>query len=229
MMTAKSSFLKDALAAHRASAGDSLDPKVAAMLDRLAASKEAAQAFETILVGDSANANRLLRACLETEELARTFKRNKSNSELIAEGGRLDRLDKAVKELRSFVEETCRESTDQLEARIHYDREDIANINRGLHIVDDMIDVRRRVAKETMPRLGATRKLADGGKAGQTAAIGWLAASVRRISQQAHHGAVADLAQVILDSGVVTIDRVSKAELKQGREWRAPAGYARSG
>jgi hypothetical protein len=199
------------------------------MLNRLAASNDAARAFETILIDNFASANRLLLACIEAELLARTFKRNKTSRAMIAQGGLFDRLDEAVRELRKFLEDTRRRPSDQLAARISYHHEDITKIDDALRGVADMIDVRRRIEKETMLRLGATRKIEDGGKAGETAAIGWLAVSVRRMSQRAHHRSVADLAVVVLDCGDVTIERVSKAEQTQQRQWRVPLKYARSG
>ena len=63
---AKSNRLKDALAAFRAAAGDDLDPKAAAVLDRLAVDERAAGAFAELDLNE-AGAAKILTACIQAE------------------------------------------------------------------------------------------------------------------------------------------------------------------
>jgi hypothetical protein len=204
---AKSNRLKNALAAFRLAAGDHLDPKAAAVLDRLAVDESAAAAFAELDLNE-AGAAKILTACIEAEELRRTFKdhidlHTKSEG---GRGGRLDRLSKAVAELRRFVNELDRPPNDRLSASLWYDPSMIEEMKRGLYYIDDAIKARRTIAKETIRRLGATRKSVDSGKAAETAA--WLAEGVRRCCGR-HRKAAADLAEVILGCKV-SIERFAR-------------------
>ena len=217
---AKSNRLKDALAAFRAAAGDDLDPKAAAVLDRLAVDERAAGAFAELDLNE-AGAAKILTACIQAEELRRTFQdhidlHTKSEG---GKGGWLVRLSKAVAELRRFVGQLDRPPDDRLSASLRYDPSIIEEMKRGLYYIDDAIKARRTIAKETIPRLGATRKSVDSGKAAETAAIGCLAEGVRRCCGRPHRRAAADLAEVVLGCEV-TIDRIREADRTRQRDWR---------
>jgi len=212
--------LKDALATFRATAGDDLDPKAAAVLDRLAVDERAAGAFAELDLNE-AGAAKILTACIQAEELRRTFQdhidlHTKSEG---GKGGWLVRLSKAVAELRRFVGQLDRPPDDRLSASLRYDPSIIEEMKRGLYYIDDAIKARRTIAKETIPRLGATRKSVDSGKAAETAAIGWLAEGVRRCCGRPHRRAAADLAEVVLGCEV-TIDRIREADRTRQRDWR---------
>jgi len=192
--------LKDALAAFRAAAGDDLDPKAAAVLDRLAVEERAAGAFAELDLNE-AGAAKILTTCIQAGELSRTFKDHADLRTTMlgggGKGGRLDQLGKAVAELRRFVGELDRPPDDRQSASLRYDDPSIIEqMKRGLYYIDDAIKARRTIAKETTPRLGATRKSVDAGKAAETAAIGWLAEGVRRCCRRPHRRAAADLAEV---------------------------------
>ena len=225
-MTAKaganSNCLKDALAAFRAAAGDDLGPKAAAVLDRLAGDDRAAGAFAELDLNE-ADAAGILTACIQAEELRRTFKHHTDpRTTMLGKGGkdgRLDQLSKAVAQLRRFVGELDRPPGDRLSASLRYDPSVITEMKRGLYYIDDAINARRTIAKETTRRLGATRKNVDAGKAGETAAIGWLAKGVRRCCGSPFDRAAADLAEVILGCEV-TIDRIRQAYRTRRRDWR---------
>jgi len=217
---AKSNRLKDALATFRATAGDDLDPKAAAVLDRLAVDERAAGAFAELDLNE-AGAAKILTACIQAEELRRTFQdhidlHTKSEG---GKGGWLVRLSKAVAELRRFVGQLDRPPDDRLSASLRYDPSIIEEMKRGLYYIDDAIKARRTIAKETIPRLGATRKSVDSGKAAETAAIGCLAEGVRRCCGRPHRRAATDLAEVVLGCEV-TIDRIREADRTRQRDWR---------
>ena len=220
-MTAKSNHLKDAALAYRAWVGDGIQPKAAALLGRLEASEEAIRAFSKF----GAAADRVLMDCIKADVLARTFnERIRIERRLTESGGGLDKLESAVSTLRAFIKENVKEfdakPDDPLGAPIYYHPDDVRTMQRGLYLVSNAIEGRRRAAAETPLRLGATRKASDGGKAARTAAIGWLAKSVRRICGRPHHDAVAALAEIFLEPGDVSIDRVRKAEQTFDRKWR---------
>src|SRR5271168_1145637 len=90
---AKSNCLKDALSAFRAAAGDDLDPKAAAVLDRLAVDERAAAAFAELDLNE-AGAAKILTACIQAEELRRTFKHHTDpRTTMLGKGGKDGRLD----------------------------------------------------------------------------------------------------------------------------------------
>jgi hypothetical protein len=220
-MTAKEDItfgLSDALFAYRAEAGDRLDA-AAAVLDRLSRDDRAAAAFAELDL-DEAGARKILTACIEADELHRNFEGHISTMlDELRKDGRLDRLSKAIADLQCFAKELNRQPDDRLSASLIYDLFTISEMNHGLYCLNNAIEARRRIAKETVQRLGATRKKLNDGKAAETAAIGWLAEGVRRCCGRAHFRAAADLAEATL-GGEITIDRVREAWRTRQREWR---------
>lgn len=220
---AKSSHLKDALAAYRAAAGNHLNREEVEVLDRLAADSRAACAFAKFNV-DGRAAGKILTVCIEADLLARTFNdRIKFEGKMLGEnrkGGRLDKLDKAVADLRSFINELDCEPVDRLAAFMRYDFADTAAMKRGLYLLADAITARRRIAEETRLRIGTTRKI-RGKRAARIAAIGWIAEGVRRCCcGRPHQISAAALAEVTL-GGEVTVDQLREAErTRRDRDWR---------
>jgi hypothetical protein len=211
--------LRDAIAAYRAAGEDSLDRAAEAVLDRLSSDDRAAAAFAAFGVNEN-RAYRVLTACIEADELRRTFEEHIGvmlNEQ--RKDGRLDGLSKAVKELRLFTSELNRQPANRLSASLTYDPSVIRDIKSGLYFLDDAIEARRRIATETIRRLGATRKHVDAGKAAKTAAIGWLADGVRRYCGRPFFRATADLAEAIF-GGEIMPERVREAWRTRQREWR---------
>jgi hypothetical protein len=93
----------------------------------------------------------------------------------------------------------------------------ISAMKRGLFLIVDRIKIERRIAKETLLRLGATRK-SQIDQAGPNAAAAWLANGVHRITGKPHLREVIDLLQVILETEF-SEDRVKHAARKRNREW----------
>jgi hypothetical protein len=218
--------LKKIIAAYRGDRGDSLDRHACDLLQRLATDSDAANAFATFNVDDH-SAKIILSTCIDSDLLARTFRHR-----IAAEQGllaRLDRLDKAVAELRGFIDHTFgpppdprlerpARSFDRLSAFIYLDPTDVNKMRTGVYLIADQIAARRRVALETLSRIGKTRK-SNQKNAGVIAAIGWLAEGVRRCSGHPHLRAVADLAQVVFGRDI-SIDQVRNAVRTRQREWR---------
>ena len=219
-VSAKANLLKDALAAYRTAAGDHLDPKEMVVLKRLETDSRAATTFAKLKL-DGRTAANILTVCIEADELARTFNRRlKTEGTMLRKGGQLDKLDKAVADLRSFIKELDCSPSDRLSADVRYDPADTSAIKRGLYLLGNAIEARRKIANETVLRIGSTRKTVDGGKAAKTAAIGWIAEGVRRSCGRPHLKAAADLAEVTLGCEV-TIDRLREAaRTRQQRDWR---------
>jgi hypothetical protein len=217
---AKSSHMKDAVAAYRA--GSHLNREEAAVLDRLVADSRAASAFAKFNA-DGRTAAKILRACIEADTLFRTFSaRSEIEDRMLGEnhkGGRLDKLAKAVADLRSFINELDCEPADRLSAFVRYDPADADSMTHGLYLLDNAIAARRRIAQESRLRMGTTRKI-RGEAAARIAAIGWLAEGVRRSCGRPHQISAAALAEATL-GGEVTVDQLREAErTRRQRDWR---------
>jgi hypothetical protein len=219
---AQSNPLKKALTAYRALQGDRLDPQAIAVLDRIAQDRDAATAFAKLKVNDRTASN-ILTACIEGDELARTFgKRIELEREILGgkgKKGRLKMLDKALADLRLFLRTLEKAPADRLSAFIRYDPADLATIRRGLYLIADAIAGRRRIAEETILRVGATRKTYDSGKAAKTAAIGWIAEGVRNNCGRPNTSVAASLTVAPLGCEV-TEERLREAARTRKRDWR---------
>jgi hypothetical protein len=90
--------------------------------------------------------------------------------------------------------------------------------SKALNSINDRLAVRTRIAKETILRLGTTRK-SHGKKAAETAAIGWIAEGVKRITKRTNARLSADLAELVLGHEV-SLDQVDNAAETRKREWR---------
>jgi len=192
------------------------------VLDRLESDDRAADAFAKLNI-DALTAAKILLACIEADELARTFpdRIDLEHCMLGKNGkkGRLDKLEKAVADLRGFLGEINAKPGDRLSASMHYSAQDMAAVSHGLNLLGDAIALRRRTAFETLARMGVTRKSRH--KAGETAAIGWIAEAVQRWCKRPHIIAAALLAEVTLGCEVTT-DRLREAGRTRRREWHQP-------
>jgi hypothetical protein len=202
---------------------DHLDADAKATLDRLAKDDfpaqdvSAAQAFHDFKVNDE-DAESILIGCIEADLLARTF------NDRLADASAMLRLsegcDDALRKLRDLVSKTLSGPFDRLTARVVLEPEDCEAIARSLDLLARVVAAQRRIARETVTRLGATQKTK--GDAAVTAAIGWIAEAVRRNCRRPHDRAAADLAAVVLCCEVST-DRLREARrTRETRDWRLP-------
>jgi hypothetical protein len=195
--------LREAIDEFRADQKDYLDEWALNLLLRLADSPAAAKAFEELRPKDRRAEAGILTVCVKAEQLSRTFSsRLKRAKELLA---RLKRLEKDVASLYRYVDEVAKHTpapTNLLSTPIRDRPADIAAMICGLDLIARRIDAHRRVEKNDILQLGATRKTQIK-QAGELAALGYLAEGVRRVTGRAHLMKVADLAEVILRSPVI--------------------------
>lgn len=206
--------LRQVIDSYRVEQKDTLDIWAHAVLDRLADSPDAANAFERLskhhrdVPGETAvhGANVLL-WCTMGEFVFRGFRQESENAKKTS--ARVEQLDKAVAALRKFADEQKYWPPFR-----HPSPADIAAMRHGLDLIADRIDECRRFAKDTPSRIGATRKIHTK-KAAENATISFLAMNVQSITGKPHYKEVADLAQAILGPKAhVSDDRVRAAVRK---------------
>jgi hypothetical protein len=218
----------------------SLDENAKRVFGRLKADDRVPEALASIAKSES-DLNRLLRGCLEADELSRTFREKLNNERRIVE--RAKRLQLKLSELRFDLDELEAlfdeeiwsynqvtlatilkpgKSIDRLSAHILLPDQEVEKVNHAFYILKESIADRKQIASETILRFGATRKSARTNEnAAQTAAIGWLAEAVERVASKpcTRHAAV--LAEATLAIRDITEDRVREALRTRRREWRA--------
>jgi hypothetical protein len=195
-----------AVDAYRAEHKANLQNWALELLDRLASSCEAAQAFERLKLKDGCE-REFLMLCILVVELARTFPvRILTEPKMPA---RLKRLEKEITDLRLFVEEQVRQPgllvpSDMLpiwalRTTLSFpdDFDAVTAMMRGLDLIADVIKKRRRIGETAVAELGATRKK-HGENAANIAAIKLLADGTRRLTGKPHKSELTKLAPVIL-------------------------------
>jgi hypothetical protein len=188
------------------------------LIRRLEGSSEASAIFGQI--DDDKNVKRLFILCVEADCLFRTFEDR--IREARDKQRKLDKYAEALVEIRRFLDDIDRPPRDRIEAFANPDPEEIRSERSALASVGGRIQQQKRIAAETPARLGATRK-SHGRKAAETAAIGWIAEGVERITGHTNARLCADLAELVIE-GDVSLDRVDNAAETRQREWRAPLG-----
>jgi len=207
--------LRQAIEHYRAQHNEELDEHADKLLKRLANSVEAAEAFERLKPKDDSEAA-IIRACIEAENLARTFPGRVKKLEEMLE--RRERLGKAAAMLRGLLDEISWEQRhpDPLWVRGPETAEDIKAMGLGLALFDRRIFFEKDVVERNVSWLRVTRK-SKTLRAGPTAAIGRLSEKVRRVTGKAHYGEIADLAGVIFKVDV-SLDQV-RATQRPPFEW----------
>lgn len=221
--------LYEIIAAYRATHEGSLDHHAIELLGRMVESAEICSFFERLRnedQGDKITPKLVLRKCIQTEQLARSFKeRITKASEALS---KTSTLRNSIDILRKFLDEICAEEalyhsrSDLISPFGWPPPEDISQIRNSLRLLEDEIVERRSIAEDDPRRLGATRKFRDR-RAAENAAIGWLAEAVRELTGKTHFSAVADLSQVILKTKrEISLDRVRHAARSRRRQTNAP-------
>jgi hypothetical protein len=184
----------------------------------------------------------IMRACEQADHLRQVWNEKiEAERAICSAGGRLDRLDKALLLLNDFIKEIVdNKSAGMLDAQVIYDSHSVATMKRGLYLLSNCIAGRRRIAKETLLRLGATRETGTSrsrsskaktsgitrksrtrGSPAETAAIGWLAEGIRRACGRPHLDASLDLFAIIVGHEI-TADRINEAmRTRRERSWHA--------
>lgn len=191
------------------------------LLDRLLACRKVVAIFDQ-LEADGHSASTMLRLCLEANAVRHSFDAAVKDFRLwegrSKQRGRQEDLSVALQKLQAFVDaEVAWEPTNWIASGVRVPEDEISRMKDGLVRIRKAVDFRGKMIKETALRIGATRKTQ--GKAADTAAIGWLAEGVQKITSAANEKLVAQLAEIILGS-TVTAYRVHAAVRTRKREWR---------
>jgi hypothetical protein len=217
--------LYDTIKQYRREQQDKLDKRALTLLARLADSPDAAKAFKRLkphhrdVPGVTAvHGSNLLLWCTQAELVYRAFPQEitKAKERLVQK----ERLDTAVAELRKFVAaQNAWPPFGKLSPA------NIATMKHGLDLIVERIDECRHDARDTEPRLGATRKT-QVKEAAENAAIWFLANNVQFATGKPHWQEVANLAHVILETDV-TAERVRHAVRKRNPPFFNPARHQR--
>jgi hypothetical protein len=191
--------VKEAVGIYQAEQKDKLDSWALKMLARLSDDPGAARAFERLKLSDRKQECTFLTVCVVVEQLARKFP-----AFILAEQRmplRLNGLEKAVTNLRSFVVEQTAPpaASDLLTVWLAGPTPTaVEAMTSGLNSISKLIQLRRLSADNIMGRLGATRKK-HRPNAAIIAAIQNLADGIRGLTGQPHGREVTELACVILN------------------------------
>jgi hypothetical protein len=196
--------LREAIEPYLTQHNEELDEDARKLLTRLAASGEAADAFERLKLKRDDEAA-IIRACIVTENLARTFPERRKKLE-----ERLERLKPrgdAAKMLRKLLNEISREKKhpDPLLVRGPETDEEIKAMGYGLVLFERRIFFETDLVGRNLFWLKVTRKGKTPSKtlsAGQLAAMKWFVEVVKRITGKAHERETRSLLKVLLGAEV---------------------------
>jgi hypothetical protein len=182
---------------------DLLDRVALESLGCLTANPGAAEVFERLKFKNFGDEILMVSAYVDAHNLFREFPRRITQAE--ATLSRLEQLTDSLAKLWEFVKEV--EKRSRLESVFAaLERRRVAEMQRGLRLIANKIELKRCSIEEVRSQLGITRKTRSK-EAAANAAIWSLAAAVRRITGKANVSVVADLAQVLTGTDV-SLDRV---------------------
>jgi hypothetical protein len=174
------------IAMYRGDNGARFDKNSDRVLNSLAANERVWEKFSEI--SSDRTAIKILITCVEAEQLYRTFpKRIRDEQAKLAQ---LEKLNGHIKALQCFLNEETQPLApdDRLSARVVLGDGDINSAKQGLYVIEELIRYRRRVAQETLPRLGVTQKTKVNGRAAVSAALHWLVQGMQNITGEPRHG-----------------------------------------
>ena len=199
------------------------------LLDRLANSNEAAEAFGRLKLKDGRERD-FVALCILTAEFARTFpKRISSEQEISAQ---LERHDEAVSDLRKFIGGQMTRFSDFLVPQVLVVEgqtdllpswglrrtidlpEEFGAMMHGLDLIAETIKKRRHIGEDVMAEWRVTRKKRHE-NAGVIAAIRHLRKEVCRLTGKPHKRELTTLAPVILGKVNLSKDSVTYALRKE--------------
>jgi hypothetical protein len=202
------------IAEFQTAAADNLDEDERLLVQRIAGSVNAPAIFAKVKCDIAVR--RLLSLCVEVHFLAAHFNQLIANAQNALDRESSDR--RATSDIEQLLRDTQAPALNRMTAYEPPDRDKIELENAALRSIKDRLALRTRIARETILRLGATRK-SRGRKAAETAAIGWMAEGVKRITKATNARLAADLAELVLGCDV-SLDRVDNAADTRKREWR---------
>ena len=215
--------LRKAVDEYRAEHNDKLDKLeiwARELLDRLTHSDDAVKAFERLKLKDGRERD-FIGLCILTAGLAHRFSR--LVLEMPARLKRLERLGKAITDLRLFVEQLASRSDllvpmldplpmwgPLLDPATPDDFAAVTAMMSGLELIAEAITKQRRIDETVLAKYGATRKKHHE-NAGNIVAIGYLAEGTRTLTGKPHKRELTTLAPVILGKINLSEDSVTYA------------------
>lgn len=186
-------------------------------LARIVSSKSALEALVEMQLTD-AQLKKVMFSFIQAANVSQKFKLILAREATMPR--RLEKLGKAVTDLRTFVSEVSDPPEDSLSAWISIDAADKDKWLQALYEITSLIRTRGRIARETPRRIGATRKLSSK-VAQENAGIGWLAASIKRICGRPYDRQTRRLAEVLFGIREISEDRLRRALRNHTEhEWR---------
>jgi len=193
-----------------------------ALVARLDRDAEVHGAFSRMV--DHACADALLNTILQAAELQARFPTIiKDAKRLLGSAstlGELERHEKAINGLEIFLQRLQTSKVGRVQAQQIEDAGTLVAIRKGHRSLRSIIKTQRRIAEETIGRLGATRS-SSAKNAANLAALGWLADGIRRLTGKPNRSLVAGLSQAVLQVAM-TEDQVRVAERVRVHGWRVP-------
>jgi hypothetical protein len=185
---------------------------------KLAADERALIAIAELGVTDRL-LNRLLLSCIQAVLNTQTFETRLADGEAMLRQ-KLPALHRSVKDMKEFVREISAPPSDLLSASIYVSSKEKDLYLRTLTAIEHLVDDRGKAIRQTFVRIGATRKNAKK-KAAENAGIGWLAASIKKITNKSHVHQACVLAGILFGIPEVTEDRLRGAYRNlSDRNWR---------
>jgi hypothetical protein len=209
--------LQAAIEGVRSSKGEALDEYGSNVISRLGQDRTVVHAIAKTSINDRA-LHGILLSCIEAEHLDRNF------HPILAKGkttlARLAHLTAAADELTEFVRGAQQPNISPLEATVC--DPGLGDIEHGLYLVRQMIELRQRIIIETAGRLGATRKR-GWQKAARIAAVSWLVQGVERSMASARPRLAAVFAQAMFPEDAIDEGNLRKASATRRAKTSRPA------
>ena len=163
----------------------------------------------------------VIRACIEAENLARTFPEREMKAKLMLE--RVEHLRKAASTLRAWLKEIISEQQkppDPLWVRKVETHDDIEAMELGLAAFERWIKIEERVADVNLFQLKVTQK-SKTSSAGQIAATKLFVEQVMHVIGKFHERGIKNLLEVILGTEVSSGQvRDAQPERLEGGHWQ---------
>ncbi len=187
------------------------------VLARIVDCKIALRALSEMQLTD-AQLERVIFSCIDAANVSQKF--NLILAREVTMPGHLEKMERAVTDLRQFLNEISAPPEDSLSAWISIDAEDKSRCLHALYEIERLIKNRHQIAKETPARIGATRKRSIK-NAQENAGIGWLAASIKQIAGRPYGQQTCRLAEALFSVSEISKDRLRRAlRNSTERDWR---------
>jgi hypothetical protein len=182
---------------------------------QLAASDRALKAIAELSLSER-QLNKLLLSCIQSVLDFQSF--DARLAQISAVLRKSPALHRSIDDLRQLVREVSAPPPDLLSASIYVSREENEWLLRALSELQHIVDYRAKVARQTRGRIGATRKSSNK-NAAENAGIGWLGASIKKITGRPHVRQACALAEILFGIREVREDRLIGASKNVEADW----------